>query len=135
MWTSRQPSSRLCGEQATNAGLTPLQHQALLQICDADNPLPVHKVPERLDIPAALASRLIRGLEEMGLVERDRHATDRRISAVKASAGIDLLCRIDDAVHGTMRQFQSELTEEGKIGALATLSCYLGLDSGRTSAH
>lgn len=121
---------RLLDEQAINAGLKPLQHQALLQIYGADNPLPVNKVAERLDIPAALASRLIRDLEEMGLVERDRDSTDRRISSVKASeAGIALLRRIDQAVHGKVHQFQQELTEEGKFGALATFSFYLGLDS------
>jgi DNA-binding MarR family transcriptional regulator len=121
---------RLLDEQAMSAGLKPLQHQALLQIYGADNPLPVNKVAERLDIPAALASRLIRDLEEMGFVERDRDSSDRRIIAVSASdAGIEQLRRIDQSVHAKVHQFQSELTEEGKFGALATFSSYLGLDS------
>jgi DNA-binding MarR family transcriptional regulator len=121
---------RLLDEQAMNAGLKPLQHHALLQIYGADNPLPVSRVAERLAIPAALASRMIRDLEKMGFVERDRHATDRRIIAVKASeAGIEQLRQIDLAVHAKVHQFQSELTEEGKFGALSTFSFYLGLDS------
>jgi DNA-binding MarR family transcriptional regulator len=121
---------RLLDEQAINAGLKPLQHQALLQIYGADSPLPVSKVAERLDIAAALASRLIRDLEEKGLVQRDRGFSDRRIIAVTASeAGIELLRQIDSRVHGRVSQFQAELTEEGKFGALATFSFYLGLDA------
>jgi DNA-binding MarR family transcriptional regulator len=121
---------RLLDEQAINAGLKPLQHQALLQIYGAGRPLPVSRVAERLDIAAALASRLIRDLEEQGLVERDRDTSDRRIIAVKASAaGIEMLRGIDLAVHSKVSQFQAELTEEGKFGALATFSFYLGLDS------
>ncbi|HEX3789280.1 MAG TPA: MarR family winged helix-turn-helix transcriptional regulator [Pseudonocardiaceae bacterium] len=121
---------RLLDEQAISAGLKPLQHQALLQIFGADNPLPVSKVAERLDIAAALASRLIHDLEEKGLVERESVSSDRRIIAVKASpAGVEMLRTIDHSVHGKVAQFQSELTEEGKFGALATFSFYLGLDS------
>ncbi len=121
---------RLLDEQAVSAGLKPLQHQALLQIHGADHPLPVNKVAERLDIAPALASRLIHDLEEKGLVERDRVATDRRIIAVKASpAGVDLLRAIDADVHERVALFHRQLTEEGKFGALATFSFYLGLDS------
>lgn len=121
---------RLLDEQAIAGGLQPLQHQALLQIYGAEKPLPVNRVAERLDIAPALASRLIRQLEEKRLVERERIPDDKRVIAVRASgAGIDLLRRIDTSVHERVELFQRQLTDEGKLGALATFSFYVGLDS------
>lgn len=121
---------RLLDEQAVAAGLMPLEHQALLQVYAADNPLPVSRVADRLDIAPALASRLIRRLEEGGLVERVREPGDRRIIAVKASAdGIERLRRIDNSVHDRVHAFQETLSDEGKLGALATFAFYLGLDA------
>lgn len=121
---------RLLDEQAVAGGLQPLQHQALLQIYGAENPLPVNKVAERLDIAPALASRLIRQLEEKKLVERVRVPGDKRVIAVQASeAGIELLRQIDASVHHRVAEFQRGLSDEGKLGALATFSFYLGLDA------
>ena len=45
------------------------------------------------------------------------------------TGGLNIVRQIDLAVHAKVHQFQSELTEEGKFGALATFSFYLGLDS------
>ena len=42
---------------------------------------------------------------------------------------MELLRSIDRDVHGKVRVFQGELTEEGKLGALGTFSFYLGMDS------
>ncbi len=121
---------RLLDEQAVAASLMPLEHQALLQVYGADNPLPVNKVADRLDIAPALASRLIRRLEKDNLVERVREVGDRRIIAVKASqTGVELLQRIDRSVHERVRVFQQTLNDEGKLGALATFAFYLGLDA------
>ncbi|WP_160148779.1 MarR family winged helix-turn-helix transcriptional regulator [Amycolatopsis alkalitolerans] len=121
---------RLLDEQAVAGGLQPLQHQALLQIYGADGPLPVNKVADRLDIAPALASRLIRQLEDKGLVERTRVPGDRRVLAVHASdAGIELLRKIDASVHVRVDHFQRQLSDEGKLGALATFAFYLGLDA------
>jgi DNA-binding MarR family transcriptional regulator len=121
---------RLLDEQAVAADLMPLEHQALLQVYAADSPLPVSRVADRLDIAPALASRLIRRLENGGLVERVREPGDKRIIAVKASAeGIERLRRIDNSVHGRVHAFQETLDHEGKMGALATFAFYLGLDS------
>lgn len=121
---------RLLDEQAIAGGLQPLQHQALLQIYGAESPLPVNKVADRLDIAPALASRLIRQLEDKGLVERARIPGDRRVIAVHASEdGIEVLRKIDASVHVRVDHFQRQLSDEGKLGALATFSFYLGLDS------
>lgn len=121
---------RLLDEQAVAGGLQPLHHQTLLQIYGAENPLPVNKVAERMDIAPALASRTIRRLEEKGLVERSKVSNDRRVIAVTVTdRGIELLRRIDQSVCEGVRDFHRQLTEEGKFGALATFAFYIGLDS------
>jgi DNA-binding MarR family transcriptional regulator len=121
---------RLLDEQAVAAGLMPLEHQALLQVYAADNPLPVSRVADRLDIAPALASRLVRRLEEEGLVERVREQGDKRIIAVKASAdGVERLRKIDSSVHDRVQAFHATLDHEGKLGAMATFAFYLGLDA------
>lgn len=121
---------RLLDEQAVAAGLMPLEHQALLQVYAADEPLPVSRVADRLDIAPALASRLVRTLEGEGLVERVRKPRDKRVLAVKASAGgVERLRKIDNAVRQRLRAFHTTLTEEGKVEAMAAFAFYLGLDA------
>jgi DNA-binding MarR family transcriptional regulator len=121
---------RIIEEQAKTAGLQPLQHQALLQVYGAPELLPVFRLAERLDIDAALASRLVRQLEEAGLVERVQGNADRRVTAVRATpAGIERLRAIDESVHVHVRYFQSQLSHGSKLGALATFAFYVGLDS------
>ncbi|HEY0248206.1 MAG TPA: MarR family transcriptional regulator [Gryllotalpicola sp.] len=121
---------QLLDEQAVNGGLQPLQHQALLQVYGSPQPPSVSMVAERLSIAPALASRLVRHLEEHGLVERVRSTQDKRVIAVCATeAGIELLRRVDLEVHEHVYQFHRELSDESRLGALATFASYLGLDS------
>ncbi|MHB1534965.1 MAG: MarR family winged helix-turn-helix transcriptional regulator [Acidimicrobiales bacterium] len=121
---------RLLDEQAEEGGLQPLQHQALLQMYGAGRPLPVSKVADRLGIAPALASRIVRRLEELGLVERVRGFNDRRVIAVLASeVGIAKLREIDANVQRRIGEFRNRLDREGKYGALATFAFYVGLDT------
>ncbi len=120
----------LLDEQAVAAGLQPLRHQVLLQVYGASTPPSVSTLAERLSIAPALTSRLVRNLEDAGLVERVRSSADKRVISVKATdAGIELLRSIDLEVHEQVFQFHRKLSEESKLGALATFASYLGLDS------
>jgi len=120
---------RILDEQAREHGLEPLQHQALLQVYGSPEPAPVHRIAERLCVAAAFASRLLRQLETLGYVERRSVASDRRVVQVVATpAGIECLRTIDSGVHAHVRYFQSQLTEEGKLGAISIFAFYLGLD-------
>jgi DNA-binding MarR family transcriptional regulator len=120
----------LLDEQAVAAGLQPLRHQLLLQVYGAPTPPSVSTLAERLSIAPALTSRLIRTLEEEGLVERVKSTSDKRVISVRATeAGIEVLRSIDLEVHEQVYQFHRKLTDESKLGALATFASYLGLDS------
>lgn len=120
---------RLVDEQAKRSGLDPLEHKLLIQVFGApDAPLPVRDVAERLDVSSALASRLLKGLVERGLVHRSPGDTDRRVTRVAITpAGRELLAAVDRDVRATIDRFQSGLTDEERAGALRIFSLYLGL--------
>jgi DNA-binding MarR family transcriptional regulator len=121
---------RIIDEQAKKADLEPLQHQALIQIYGNDGTqMPVNAVAERLNIAPAFASRLIKELEEKSLIYREQHPDDKRITCVAATdAGIRTLRDIDDAVHVHVNYFQSQLSDENRIAALAIFAFYVGLE-------
>jgi DNA-binding MarR family transcriptional regulator len=119
----------LLDEQAVAAGLQPLMHQTLLQVFGADEPLSVSELADRLAVAPALMSRMVRRLEEDGLVERVRSSDDKRVTRVRATpTGVERLRSIDFEVHEHVHQFHRKLSDESKLGALATFASYLGLD-------
>jgi DNA-binding MarR family transcriptional regulator len=120
---------RILDEQAREHGLEPLQHQALLQVYGSRSPIPVNKLASRLDIAAAFASRIVSQLHTMGLVERRQAESDRRLVTIVATEpGIALVQAIDSSVYRRVRQFQGELAEADKLGALGIFAFYVGLD-------
>jgi DNA-binding MarR family transcriptional regulator len=123
---------RIVDEQAKKAGLDPLEHQALIQIFGADeNALRINDVAERLDIPPAFASRLIRSLEEKGLVKRSPSAHDKRTIHVNATAkGRDVLGEIDQSVHLHVDYFQRQLEDVDRAAALGIFAFYVGASPG-----
>jgi DNA-binding MarR family transcriptional regulator len=122
---------RIVDEQAKAHGLEPLLHQALLQVYGANNGngITVGTLAARLDVAAAFVSRLVRRLEEMGLVCREQSDTDRRSTYVIATAaGVQKLTGIDDDVHHHVAFFQHQLTDDQRVPALAIFAFYVGLD-------
>lgn len=119
---------RLVDEQAKKAGLEPLEHKLLIQVFGAPGaPLSVYAAADRLDISSALASRLIKGLVERGLVDRVPGEHDRRVTNVTITpAGRQLLATIDADVRHQVELFQRELTDDERDGALRIFSFYLG---------
>jgi DNA-binding MarR family transcriptional regulator len=120
---------RIVDDQAKQAGLEPLQHQALIQIFGASNSvLKVNHVADRLDIPPAFASRLIRDLEEKGLVTRSPSDHDLRITQVRATdAARQMLAQIDERVHEHVQFFQRNLTDVDRVAAIGVFAFYLGV--------
>src|SRR5690606_13362330 len=111
-----------------------LLHQALLQIYGVgeNEQLTVSKLAERLDVPAAFASRLVGQLEQRGLVRRESSTKDRRVTHVFATdEGVELLRQIDDEVHHEVAYFQRQISERPRLGALSMFAVYGGV--GRTT--
>lgn len=122
---------RIVDEQAKKAGLDPLQHLALIHIYGtSDTAIPVNQVAERLDIAPAFASRLIKELEARGLIRREQSALDRRMTYVAATdAGVQLLRDVDSGVRAHVHYFQSQLSDDGRLAALAIFAFYVGLEA------
>lgn len=118
---------RIVDEQAKQAGLEPLEHQALIQIFGSPRPLRVIDVADRLDIAPAFASRLAKRLEEKELVTRSPSESDRRSTYVVATdLARDVLAAIDDRVGLHVAYFQSQLSETERAAALGIFAFYVG---------
>ncbi|MEU7632332.1 MarR family transcriptional regulator [Nocardia sp. NPDC049220] len=124
--------TRIINEEAKKRGFDPLQHQALLQtygIRDGEQ-LTISGLGERLDVPAAFASRLVRKLESEGYVTRMHSERDKRVTFVQATdAGVQVLREIDEQVHRHVAYFQHSLSEHQRIAALSIFAFYVGIDA------
>jgi DNA-binding MarR family transcriptional regulator len=122
---------RIVDDQAKTHGLEPLLHQALLQVYGANKArgITVGSLAARLDVAAAFASRMVRRLEEMGLVYREQSETDRRATIVIATeAAIEKLAAIDDDVHHHVAFLQHQLADDQRLAALSIFAFYVGLE-------
>jgi DNA-binding MarR family transcriptional regulator len=122
---------RIVDDQAKAHGLEPLLHQALLQVYGANKAegINVSTLAARLDVAAAFASRMVRRLEEMGLVHREQSDVDRRATNVIATeAGAGKLAAIDDDVHHHVAFLQRQLRDDERMSALSIFAFYVGLD-------
>ena len=120
---------RITEEQARDAGLDPLAHQALIQIYgSAARRLRVNELAERLDIAPAFASSLLKSLAGDGLIDRRRDEGDHRVTWVSATdAAIEKLVAIDAAVGFHVDYFAAQIPAKDRKRALATLKFYVGL--------
>lgn len=121
---------RLVDAEAKQAGLEPLQHQALLQVFGSPEPLTISGLADRLDIASTVTSRIVNQLERRELVARGRDAEDKRITTVQATTSArEVLRKIDAAVHQRVEDFQASLSEDQRRAALMILTFYVGLGS------
>ncbi|MFJ5901290.1 MarR family winged helix-turn-helix transcriptional regulator [Streptomyces sp. NPDC093064] len=127
---------RIAEDRAKEHGLEPLTHQALLQVYGTDGDITVGRLAARLDIAAAFASRLMRRLDEMGLVTRTPSETDRRVTIVTATKdGAEKLSAIDDDMHRHGALLHHELSADERHMALSVFAFYVGLDPPRPVAR
>jgi DNA-binding MarR family transcriptional regulator len=129
---------RIVDEEARRAGIDPLANQLLVQLRGA--PDMTHSVSElavRLDVPPNLVSRLTRGLEEQGYVERLSSTRDRRITLVRATAaGEDIAREIGDRARVGFASLRDVLSEDRRGAALRVWVRNFGLEmQSLTSDH
>lgn len=120
---------RLVEEEAKRAGIDPLAHQALIQICGSQTgALKVKDVAERLDITPAFASSLVKTLvaKDFVVTAPDKH--DGRVSWIKITRqGRALLHRIDERVQVHVDYFTRALSAQQTEAALSILMFYAGV--------
>jgi DNA-binding MarR family transcriptional regulator len=119
---------RIVDEQARQAGLDPLEHQAMLQIYgSAEQTLAVSRLAEQLDVSIAFASKLAKGLEHSTYAVRSQGHEDQRVTNVAITpAGRDLLHKIDEQVQFHVGYFARQLSPEQRATALEIFAFYVG---------
>ena len=119
---------RIVDERAKHHGLDPLEHQALIQIYGLrESGVRVGTVAERLDIPPAFASKLVKALTLKGYVSAQTSPHDQRVSHLSATpAGGKLLAEIDADVRVHVDFFTRSLTDEQREAALSIFAFYVG---------
>jgi DNA-binding MarR family transcriptional regulator len=65
------------------AGAISLVHLHVMQVIDADGPLPMRSLAEALDVSRASATGIVDRMEQRGLVTRVRDTSDRRVVRVE----------------------------------------------------
>ncbi|HEY4265632.1 MAG TPA: MarR family winged helix-turn-helix transcriptional regulator [Micropepsaceae bacterium] len=120
---------RLVEEEAKRAGIDPLAHQALIQICGSQTgALKVKDLAERLDITPAFASSLVKSLAVKGFVVTARDKQDSRVNWIRVTRqGRALLHRIDEQVQVHVDYFTRTLSAQQTEAALAILMFYAGV--------
>ena len=121
--------TRIVDEQARNHGLDPLEHQLLIQLFGApEHARGVSQLALRLDVPSAVASRLVKRLEGSGHVARSKSDGDRRVTIVTLTdPGRQACVEIWEDVRFHVDYFQRQLDDESKQVALAVFGFYVGV--------
>lgn len=129
---------RIVDDHTREHGLEPLAHHLLLQTygINEGKGIPINALAKRLDIPSALASRLVRELESKNLVRREPSTEDKRVTIVSATdEGIERLRQVDSSVHLDIIRFHRQLTDEQRDAALSIFAFYVGLDPRSAAAR
>lgn len=115
-------------ECARDRGLASLEHQALIQIFGAaGGELSVGQLAQRLNIVAGLASRLVRRLQDEGLIRSSKSARDRRAMLLSATqAGEQRLFEIGEEAHERVAEFRLSISEEERQAAHEIMAFYVG---------
>lgn len=120
---------RIVDEEARRHQLDPLEHQLLLQLLGADDQLNINRLADRLDVSAAVASRLVTALESRRLVTRRKSDLDRRVTDVRITEAGQLMCVAiweDVSIH--IDGFQQQLGSDAKRLALSVFGYYVGVE-------
>lgn len=129
---------RIVDQHTRKHGLDPLAHHVLLQVYGTNRGkgIAVNALAKRLDIPSALASRLVRELENQELVKREPSTEDKRVTNVSVTPqGIQCLREIDNSIHFDIMQFHRQLSDEQRDAALSIFAFYVGLDAASAAKH
>ena len=99
-------------EKASEHGLSPQQHQALLAIRGAVRPVTVGEIAERLILKPNSASELVDRMETLGLVRREHPSEDRRRTLISLTPdAVALLAKLTETHRAQVLRLKPLLTE------------------------
>lgn len=102
-----------------SAGPLSLVHLHVLTVLESDGPSTMHGLADSLDVSQASATGIVDRMQQRGLVERGRDATDRRVVRVALTdTGRRLIDGVAAERRGHLEQLLDRLTDDEIQGFL-----------------
>jgi DNA-binding MarR family transcriptional regulator len=122
---AQREGARAFGDRLRPAGLTPAQAEVVVVVGEAERPLTVREVGERLVCEGGSPSRLVASVVEAGLLKRSAHADDRRAVALsltrKGRAALQKVRRAEAELHEWLSSSLDEREVAAAVRALRKL--------------
>jgi DNA-binding MarR family transcriptional regulator len=122
---TQREGARALTELLRPAGLTPAQGEVLAVLAEADAPLTVREIGERLVCEGGSPSRLVASVVDAGLLERGERAGDRRAVELsltdRGRAAVEAVRRAEDELHQWLASSLSERELTAVVRALRKL--------------
>jgi DNA-binding MarR family transcriptional regulator len=119
---AQREGARAFAELLRPTGLTPAQAEVLAVVRDADGPLTVREVGERLVCEGGSPSRLVASVVDRGLLARREREGDRRAVELSLTPeGVSAARAVDEAERGLHGWLATALSEREIRAAVKTL--------------
>jgi DNA-binding MarR family transcriptional regulator len=122
---AQREGARALTELLQPVGLTPAQGEVLAVVAEADGPLTVREIGERLVCESGSPSRLVASVVAAGLLERGERAGDRRAVELSltgpGTAAVDDVRRAENALHHWLASSLSQRELTALVRALRKL--------------
>jgi DNA-binding MarR family transcriptional regulator len=122
---AQREGARALTELLRPAALTPAQAEVLTVVAEADRPLTVREIGERLVCESGSPSRLVASVVDAGLLERGGRRGDRRAVELSLTApgraAVEAVRRAENELHEWLAASLSERDVTALVRALRTL--------------
>jgi MarR family transcriptional regulator, organic hydroperoxide resistance regulator len=122
---AQREGARALTELLQPAGLTPAQSEVLAVVAEANRPLTVREIGERLVCEGGSPSRLVASVVDTGLLKRRQRAADRRAVELSLTAAgraaVEDVRRAEKALHDWLASSLSERELTATVRALRKL--------------
>jgi MarR family transcriptional regulator, organic hydroperoxide resistance regulator len=122
---AQREGARALGELLQATGLTPAQAEVLAVVAEADGPLSVREIGERLVCETGSPSRLVASVADAGLLERGERTGDRRAVELslteRGKAAVAQVRRAESELHAWLAASLTERELAALVRALRKL--------------
>jgi DNA-binding MarR family transcriptional regulator len=122
---AQREGARAFGERLQPIGLTPAQAEVLAVVAEADGPLSVREIGERLVCETGSPSRLVASVADAGLLERGERTGDRRAVELsltdRGKVAVEQVRRAESELHAWLAASLTGREQSALVRALRKL--------------